>query len=169
LPGCACIRRTRASASSPLAGAVEAADAALLSAAAQLRHPSRDQAIAAFSTLGNSGVGWVALGGLVALARRDARPAVAVAVAVWGTLAVNYGIKQVARRERPQHEDAPQLIDAPTSSSFPSSHAAMSAAGSLVLGQAVPAARVPLKLAAVAMTYSRVHLGVHHPSDVVAG
>ena len=45
----------------------------------------------------------------------------------------------------------------------------MSAAGSLVLGQAVPAARVPLRLAAFAMTYSRVHLGVHHPSDVVAG
>ena len=125
--------------------------------------------MAAFSKLGNSGVGWVALGGLVALSRRDPRPAVAVAVAVWGTLAINYGVKQLANRERPQHEDAPQLIDAPTSSSFPSSHAAMAAAGSLVLGQAVPAARLPLKLAALAMAGSRVYLGVHHPSDVVAG
>jgi hypothetical protein len=127
--GCAFTRRTRASASSPLAGAVSAADDLLLSTAAQLRHPDRDQLVAGFSKLGNSGVGWVALGGLVALARRDPRPAVAVAVAVWGTLAVNYGVKQLANRERPQHEDAPQLIDAPTSSSFPSSHAAMAAAG----------------------------------------
>ena len=159
----------RASASSPLAGAVRAADDLLLSAAAQLRHPDRDGMIAGFSKLGNSGVGGVVLGGLVGLARRNPRPAVAVAVAVWGTLAVNYGVKQLVDRERPQHADAPQLIDAPTSSSFPSSHAAMAAAGSIALGQAVPAARLPLRVAALAMGYSRVHLGVHHPSDVVAG
>lgn len=61
------------------------------------------------------------------------------------------------------------MIAAPSSSSFPSSHAAMSAAGALALGQAVPAARVPLRIAALAMAYSRVHLGVHHPSDVLAG
>ena len=138
-------------------------------AAARLRDPGRDRAIAAYSALGNSGVGWVALGVGVALARRDPRPAVAVAVAVWGTLAVNYGVKTLVRRERPQHPDAPQAIEAPTTSSFPSSHAATSAAGALALGQAVPAARVPLRLAALAMAYSRVHLGVHHPSDVVAG
>ena len=73
------------------------------------------------------------------------------------------------RRERPEHPDAPRTIEAPTTSSFPSSHAAMSAAAALALGQAVPAARVPLRVAALAMAYSRVHLGVHHPSDVAAG
>ena len=114
-------------------------------------------------------MGWVALGGAVALARRDPRPAVAVAAAVWGTLAVNYGVKQLVRRPRPDHPDAPRSIDAPTTSSFPSSHAAMSAAAALALGQAVPGARLPLRVAALAMAYSRVHLGVHHPSDVVAG
>lgn len=138
-------------------------------AAARLRDPRRDRVIAAYSALGNSGVGWVALGVGVALARRNPRPAVAVAGAVWGTLAVNYGVKTLVRRERPQHPDAPQTIEAPTTSSFPSSHAAMSAAAALALGQAVPAARVPLRLAALAMAYSRVHLGVHHPSDVVVG
>ncbi len=45
----------------------------------------------------------------------------------------------------------------------------MSSAAALALGNAVPIARVPLRIAALAMTYSRVHLGVHHPSDVVAG
>ena len=125
--------------------------------------------VAAYSALGNSGVGWVALGAGVALARRNPRPAIAVAVAVWGTLAVNYGVKTVVRRERPDHPDAPQAIEAPTTSSFPSSHAAMSAAGALALAQAVPAARLPLRVAALAMAASRVYLGVHHPSDVVAG
>jgi len=148
---------------------VHAADEALLVAAAGLRRPELDRAVAAFSKTGNSGVGWVVLGAAVAVARRDARPFVATAVAVWGTLAVNYGVKQLVNRERPDLVDAPRTIESPTTSSFPSSHAAMSAAGALALGTAVPALRIPLRLTALAMTYSRVHLGVHHPSDVVAG
>ncbi len=138
-------------------------------AAARLRRPGLDRVVAGFSKLGNNGVGWVALGATISVARRDPRPFVATAVAVWGTLGVNYAVKQVVRRERPDHADAPRTIDAPTTSSFPSSHAAMSAAGALALTVAVPKARVPLRVAALAMTYSRVHLGVHHPSDVVVG
>ncbi len=137
--------------------------------ATHLRRPTLDRVVAAYSLCGNSGVGWVALGGAVALARRDARPLVATAVAVWGTLAVNYGVKQLVRRERPNHVDAPRTIDAPTTSSFPSSHAAMSAAATGVLTDAVPGLRLPLMVAGLAMSYSRVHLGVHHPSDVGVG
>lgn len=150
-------------------GAVVAADEALLVRAAQLRRPALDRVIAAYSLCGNSGVGWVALGGAVALARRDARPLIATAAAVWGTLAINYGVKQVVQRDRPDHADAPRAIDAPTTSSFPSSHAAMSAAAAGVLADAVPAIRLPLRVAGLAMSYSRIHLGVHHPSDVAVG
>ncbi len=138
-------------------------------AAAGLRRPDLDRGVRAYSRLGNHGVGWVVLGGVVSLARRDVRPVVATAVAVWGTLAVNYGVKLVVRRERPNLDDAPQSIEPPSSTSFPSAHAAMSSAAALALGNAVPIARVPLRIAALAMTYSRVHLGVHHPSDVVVG
>ena len=101
--------------------------------------------------------------------RREPRVAVATAVAVWGTLAVNYAVKTQVRRPRPELPDAPQAIEPPTTSSFPSSHAAMSAAAALALADAVPRARGPLRLAALAMAASRVHLAVHHPSDVVAG
>ncbi len=138
-------------------------------AAAGLRRPNLDRVVRAYSRLGNHGVGWVVLGGVVSLARRDVRPVVATAAAVWGTLAVNYGVKLVVKRERPNLDDAPQSIKPPSSTSFPSAHAAMSSAAALALGNAVPIARVPLRIAALAMTYSRVHLGVHHPSDVVAG
>lgn len=162
-------RKRHASASSGLLGAVSAADDALLVAAARLRRPDLDRIVAGYSSLGNFGVGWVALGVAASLVKRNPRLAVATAVAVWGTLGVNYGVKLIAKRERPNLEDAPQAIEAPTSSSFPSSHAAMSAAAAVVLGDAIPFARVPLKLVAVSMAYTRVHLGVHHPSDVVAG
>ncbi|MFM8611364.1 MAG: phosphatase PAP2 family protein [Actinomycetota bacterium] len=93
----------------------------------------------------------------------------ATAVAVWGTLAVNYAVKTRVNRPRPELDDAPQAIEPPSTSSFPSSHAAMSAAAALALADATPRARGALRLAALAMAASRVHLGVHHPSDVVAG
>ncbi len=125
--------------------------------------------MAAYSRLGNSGVGWVALGAGLALVRREPRIAVATAVAVWGTLAVNYAVKTQVQRPRPELPEAPQAIEPPATSSFPSSHAAMSAAAAIVLADAAPRARGALRLAALAMAASRVHLGVHHPSDVVAG
>ncbi|MGA0121869.1 MAG: phosphatase PAP2 family protein [Gaiellales bacterium] len=158
-----------ASASRPLFDAIGAADEAILVGWARLRRPGLDRAVAAYSRLGNSGVGWVALGAGLALARRDPRVATATAVAVWGTLAVNYAVKRQVNRPRPELDDAPQAIEPPSTSSFPSSHAAMSAAAALALADAAPRARGALRLAALAMAASRVHLGVHHPSDVAAG
>ncbi len=94
---------------------------------------------------------------------------VRVAATVWGTLAVNYAVKSVVRRERPLDADTVPLVRAPASSSFPSSHAAMSTAAAIVLSAARPR-RAPLYAGmAAAMAWSRVYAGVHHSGDVVAG
>lgn len=37
------------------------------------------------------------------------------------------------------------------------------------MGQALPSVRVPLHVAAATVAYSRVHTGLHYPSDVAIG
>jgi undecaprenyl-diphosphatase len=51
--------------------------------------------------------------------------------------------------------------------SYPSAHASTSFAGARALAAAWPAA--PLYALATAMAVSRPYIGVHYPSDVVAG
>ena len=74
------------------------------------------------------------------------------------------------RRERPlERRGRAPLIVAPASPSFPSSHAAMAAAGAVALSVYAPAAWPLFATLAVLMAASRVYLAVHHVSDVVAG
>ena len=114
----------------------------------------------AYTTTGNHGLGWVALG------LTQPRP-LRTAAAVWGTLAANYAVKLAVGRERPAAADA--MIRLPSSSSFPSSHAAMSTAAAIVLSQARPQLAPVWAGLAAAMCLSRLYVGAHHAGDVVAG
>ena len=134
--------------------------------AARLRRPWLTPAVAGFSRLGDYGWGWSATALATGIAVDRVRDGAAVAALVPVTLALNYGVKQVARRPRPSHS---RLIEAPASSSFPSSHAAMSAAAACGLTWLTPGLAPVWALLAVAMCGSRLYLGVHHTADVVAG
>ena len=57
----------------------------------------------------------------------------------------------------------------PGSSSFPSGHATVGFACAAVLALAAPRLALPLYALAALVAWSRVHVGVHYPLDVVGG
>jgi membrane-associated phospholipid phosphatase len=133
--------------------------------------PARERAIALFSRTGEHGACWLALGlaGAAAEVNRPARRAAwlngAGVVAV--SYALNTGIKFLVRRPRPELPGLEPLTPTVTALSFPSAHATTSFAAARVYGALAPAA--PLYAVAVLIALSRIYLGVHYPSDIVAG
>ena len=60
-------------------------------------------------------------------------------------------------------------VPMPSTTSFPSGHAAAAFAFATGVGHVLPPAAIPLRGLAALVAYSRVHSGVHYPGDVVAG
>jgi membrane-associated phospholipid phosphatase len=131
--------------------------------------PGAERAVARFSRLGEHGAVWLAMG-LAGAAldgeRRDRWLRMTRTIA--GTYALNTAVKQLVRRERPALAGLPPLTGTPSRLSFPSAHASTSfAAAGLYRRLGLPAA--PLYALACALALSRLYLGVHYPSDVLAG
>jgi membrane-associated phospholipid phosphatase len=131
--------------------------------------PGAERAVARFSKLGERGAIWLVVGLAGAALDRERRERwVRITRTIAGTYALNTAIKLLVRRSRPDLADLPQLTGTPTQLSFPSAHASTSfAAAGLFRRLGIPAA--PLYALASALSLSRLYLGVHYPSDVLAG
>ncbi len=80
---------------------------------------------------------------------------------------VNQAVKFAVRRRRPELDGLPPLTPVVTRLSFPSAHATTSCAAARAYAGLAPA--WALYAAASAFAVSRPSLGVHYPSDVLAG
>jgi membrane-associated phospholipid phosphatase len=136
----------------------------------RLRTHALDRLAAAYAATGESGGLWIALALTGAVADPDRRPQwLAAAGTVPLTLGLNYAVKRAVRRERPLIDGLDPFGRVPRSRSFPSAHAATSFAGAVRIAALVPRCRGPLLTAAALMAFTRPYLGVHYPSDVLAG
>jgi membrane-associated phospholipid phosphatase len=132
--------------------------------------PAAERAVARFSRLGEHAGVWLALGAVEwagSSGERRARWRRATGTVAF-TYAANTALKLVVRRRRPQLPGLPPLTSTPTQYSFPSAHSSTSFAAALAYSRAgLPA--LPLFAFAKCLALSRLYLGVHYPSDIVAG
>lgn len=159
----------------PVPGRVDRLDVRLVDRSARMPATTADRVLRALTICANHNRLWVLVAGLVALAggRQARRAAVRGLVAVGMASGVANGIaKPLLPRRRPPDESVPfvrRLVTPPVSSSFPSGHAASAAAFATGVALESPVAAAVVAPLAAAVGYSRVHVGVHWPSDVVAG
>ena len=118
---------------------------------------------------GNNGGVWVAVGVLLALLDGSNREAWLICAAL-GPIAIglNYPVKLIVRRPRPVMEGLPPLGGAPSSLSFPSAHATSGFAVATAMSRVEPLGALAFLLA-FALALGRPYLGMHYPSDVLAG
>lgn len=148
-------------------------DLRLLRLAGSRPAPAVDAVLRSTSLAANKSRLWMATAALLGFAggsrgRRAARRGM-LAIALTSSI-VNGPLKFLWRRERPEFlESRPSLVTMPKSFSFPSGHSASAFAFATGVTAEWPAAGLPVTAAAAAVTYSRVHNGVHYPSDVIVG
>jgi len=123
----------------------------------------------ALGKAGNNGAIWVAIC-LVVLAATDSNGESWFICALLAPVAIalNYGVKLVVKRPRPVLEGLPPLGGAPSSLSFPSAHATSSFAVATAMTR-VDAWGALAFILAIALSLGRPYLGMHYPSDVLAG
>lgn len=135
-------------------------------------HRSIDRLFYGASAIGDHGMLWVMLGALRGLrGEHHWRAAVRVGVGVGiESIVVNAGVKSLFRRTRPVvNVPRPLPLRIPRTSSFPSGHATSAFCAATLLAEGDPHLAPLYYGAATVVALSRIHVKIHHASDVVGG
>jgi membrane-associated phospholipid phosphatase len=156
-------------------GELDQIDQAVYRAIAATPSPRLDLVLSRLSSAADHSKLWLAVAAALALTPGRPRRAAVVGVAsiALASATANLVGKGLLRRARPDRAGlalpAGRTVTMPGSTSFPSGHSASAFAFATAVGDELPLAWLPLHAVAAAVTYSRVHTGVHYPGDVLVG
>ena len=151
-------------------------DLAVYRAIAATPTPTLDEMLRRLSDVATLSKLWLGIAAVMAaIGGKTGRRAALTGVAALGidSVVVNVAGKLSVRRNRPDPGEAgvpeARRVLMPDSASFPSGHAASGFAFAEAVAESAPGVALPLRVLAAIVAYSRVHAGVHYPSDVIAG
>ncbi len=151
---------------------IRAIDVAATRLAQRTSGTTADLALYALSQAANHSALWHGINAIDALTGDSARRRRALrrsVIVVVEQAFVNGPVKMVVGRDRPAaRDDHPHALRVPRSSSFPSGHASAAACSATLLSRDLGLGPLWWSLAAT-VAWSRIHVGVHHGSDVAAG
>lgn len=139
-----------------------------------VRQPWLDPLMEGYTRLGNAGLLWIVCS-LLLLCFPKTRKAGALSLTamVFGLLCTNVVLKHLVGRTRPWLDVAGliPLVSEPDPNSFPSGHTCAAFAAGMVWMRTLPERwmQVGAVVLAAWMGLSRLYVGVHYPTDVVAG
>ena len=123
--------------------------------------------------LGDNGCIWIALAVVLLVIGKTRRVGAASALSLLLTfIVVNLGIKNIFERIRPYEviEGLTRLVPPEESFSFPSGHSAHAFAVGVVIFLMLPRkVGIPVLVLSFLIAISRMYVGVHYPTDVLAG
>lgn len=138
-----------------------------------VRNPILTAFFTRFTLLGDHGLLWIAVCLLLLIFRRTRKGGIIVMFSLLGSLLVNnILLKNLIARTRPYEViESLQLLIAPQwDYSFPSGHAGSAFAAAMAMFLSLPKKfGIPALIVAALISFSRLYVGVHYPTDVLAG
>ncbi len=123
--------------------------------------------------LGDAGIIWIALTILLLCFKKTRKVGIMSAMALVGSLIINNLIlKNLISRTRPYEviDGLNRIIEKQSDFSFPSGHTGSSFAAGVVMFKKLPKKYgIPALILAFLIAFSRLYVGVHFPTDVLAG
>lgn len=138
-----------------------------------VRNPILNSIMIFITSLGNGGIVWIVATIALLIPKKTRKVGLMSAVALIGSLIINnHIIKNLVQRPRPfvTFTDIRILIPKPSEFSFPSGHTSSSFAAAAVFYRFLPKkVGIPAVVLAGFIGFSRLYVGVHYPTDVLAG
>ena len=125
------------------------------------------------SEVGDFGMIWLAIGAAQGALGPDSKTKMALRLAIAMGLEsalVNGFIKSFFKRQRPDwDQERPRPLRKPRTSSFPSGHSSSAVTAAILLSAPISSWTLAYATLAAIVAFSRVHVKIHHITDVVGG